>query len=68
MKTNMGTADRIIRIIIVAVIAALFFSGVISGTVGIILLILGAIFLLTVVINWCPIYYPFKISTAPKKK
>jgi len=68
MKTNMGTADRIIRVIIAAVIAVLFFSGIISGTIGIILLILGAVFLLTAIINFCPLYYPFKLSTAPKKK
>ncbi len=68
MKTNMGTADRIIRVILAAIIAVLYFTGVIKGTLGIILLILGAIFLLTSIISFCPLYLPVKINTARKKK
>lgn len=63
MKANMGTADRIIRIIIAAVIVALYYTGVISGTWGIVLLVLAGIFVLTSFVSFCPLYAPFGIST-----
>lgn len=66
MKKNMGSADRIIRIIVAAVFAALYFTGTVTGTVGIILLVLGAVFLATAFISFCPLYLPFGISTCPK--
>ncbi len=68
MKKNMGTADRIIRVIIAAIIAGLFFGNVINGTVGIILLVLASIFLLTSLVSFCPLYAPFGISTCKTKK
>ncbi|MCF8464659.1 MAG: DUF2892 domain-containing protein [Flavobacteriales bacterium] len=67
MKKNMGSADRIIRIIVAAVFAALYFTGTVTGTVGIILLVLGGVFLLTSFIGTCPLYLPFGISTCAKK-
>lgn len=66
MKKNMGTADRIIRVLIAAVIAILFFTKVISGTLGIVLLALGGIFLLTAIVGVCPLYLPFGIKTCKK--
>jgi uncharacterized membrane protein len=68
MKKNMGTADRIIRVIIAAIIAGLFFGNVITGTIGIILLVLAGVFLLTSVVSFCPLYAPFGISTCKTKK
>lgn len=68
MKKNMGTVDRTIRLIIVAVIAALYFSGQISGTVAIVLGIVAVAFLVTSLLGWCPTYIPFGISTLPGKK
>jgi hypothetical protein len=56
MKTNMGTFDRIIRLILVAIIAILYFSNVITGTVGIVLMALAAIFVLTSLMGFCPLY------------
>lgn len=67
MKKNMGTADKVIRIIIAALIAGLYFGNVITGTLGIVLLVLAAVFLLTSFISFCPLYLPFGISTCPKK-
>jgi len=63
MKPNMGTADKIIRLIVVAIIAVLYFSGQITGTVAIILGIIAVAFLVTSLIGWCPTYVPFGIST-----
>lgn len=63
MKKNMGSADRIIRMIIAAIVVTLYITNVISGALGIILLILAGIFVLTSMISTCPLYMPFGIST-----
>jgi hypothetical protein len=63
MKPNMSTADRIIRVIIAAIFAVLYFTGTVTGVLGIILLVLGGVFVITSVISWCPIYALFKIGT-----
>ena len=68
MKLNMGQTDRIIRLIVAAVIAVLFFTKVITGTLAIVLLVLAGIFLLTSWIGTCPAYLPFGFSTVCKKK
>lgn len=67
MKLNMGGADRIIRVLIAVAIAVLYFTNVITGTLAIVLLIVGAVFLLTSVVGFCPLYAPFGIRTCPKK-
>ena len=67
MKANMGSTDKMVRIIIAIVIAILFFTNVISDTLGIILLILAGVFVLTSFISFCPLYFPFGISTKKKK-
>lgn len=63
MKQNMGTTDRIIRVIIAALFAYLYFGGVVTGALGIILLVLAVVFVATSVIAFCPLYLPFKLST-----
>ena len=68
MKKNVGTIDKVIRILIAVVIAVLFFMHVIAGILGVILLALAAIFVLTSLISFCPIYWPFGISSAKKKE
>lgn len=68
MKKNMGSSDRIIRVVIAVVISLLFITHVITGVFGTILLILGAVFLLTSFISFCPLYAPFGISTCKTKK
>ena len=65
MKKNMGNADRIIRIIAAAIIAILYFTGTLSGTLGIVLLVLAVVFVLTSIISFCPLYLPLKIRTRP---
>lgn len=66
MKPNMGSTDRILRIIIAVVIAILYFTGTIEGTLGLVLLILAGVFVLTGVISFCPLYAPFGISTCKR--
>lgn len=68
MKKNMGIVDKVIRIIVALVIAILFYTGVISGTLGIVLLIFAGVFLLTSFISFCPLYTIIGINTCPAKK
>lgn len=63
MKKNMGNADRIIRVLAVVVIAVLYFTGQISGTLAAILGLLAVIFILTSVMGFCSLYFPFRLST-----
>ncbi|MCC5934797.1 MAG: DUF2892 domain-containing protein [Candidatus Cyclonatronum sp.] len=63
MTKNMGTADKAIRIVVALVVAALFFTGVIEGTLGIVLLVFAGVFVATSVISFCPLYAPFGIKT-----
>jgi hypothetical protein len=59
----MGTIDRVIRALLAVVVAVLYFTGVISGTLAIILGVIAAILLLTSIVGFCPLYAPFNIST-----
>lgn len=67
MKKNMGSADKIVRILIALVIAGLYFSQAISGTTAVILSVIAVIFLATAVVGFCPLYLPFGISTRKKQ-
>jgi Na+(H+)/acetate symporter ActP len=67
MKKNMGTIDRVIRVLLAIVVGILYLTGNISGTAAIILGILAVVFILTSVIGFCPLYVPFHISTIGKK-
>ncbi len=67
MKKNVGSADKVIRILLFVLFTVLYFTNVISGTLGIILFILGIVLLLTSLVGFCPLYFPFKISTTGKK-
>lgn len=63
----MGTADRAIRIIVALIITVLYFTGTITGMLGTVLLVLGAVFLATSFISFCPLYTLFGISTCKVK-
>lgn len=64
----MGNLDRILRLVVAAVIAILYFTNTISGTVAIVLGVLAIIFALTSTISFCPLYLPFGLSTRPKNE
>lgn len=66
MKANMGTIDRVVRVVIALVIAVLYFTEQITGTAAIILGALAAIFVLTSLVSFCPLYLPFGLSTRGK--
>jgi hypothetical protein len=67
MKKNMGNADRLIRVVLAVILAALYFTGTVSGTLGTILVVVSAVFLLTSAIGFCPLYAPLGLSTCAKE-
>jgi hypothetical protein len=68
MKPNMGNADKIIRVLIAAVIAGLIFTNVISGTLAIVLGVFAAVFVLTSLVSFCPLYTLVGVNTCTVKK
>ena len=68
MKKNMGIVDRVIRVIAAIVIGGLYYTGVMTGTLAVILGVVAVIFLLTGVTGFCPAYAPFGFSTLKEKK
>ncbi len=67
MKQNMGSTDKIIRIIVAIIFAALFFTGTVTGTFGYVLLALGGVFVLTSLVSFCPIYAAIGVNTCPRR-
>ena len=67
MKKNMGSPDRIVSVILAIVFAVLYFTGTVPGTWGIVLLVLGVVFILTSVVGMCPIYALGGMNTCPSK-
>ena len=66
MKTNMGSADRAIRVLIAIAVAILYFTGTIQGSLGVVLLVLAVVFLLTSVMGFCPLYTLFGMNTCKR--
>ncbi len=67
MKKNMGTTDKVIRVLAAVIIAILYLTNVLTGTLGIVLLIVAVILVLTSLVAFCPLYLPFGINTDKKK-
>jgi len=63
MKKNMGIVDRILRIIVAAVLPVLYFTNIVSGMLVTVLLVVAIVFLLTSIFSFCPIYIPFGLKT-----
>ncbi|WP_441730906.1 YgaP family membrane protein [Flavobacterium sp. W22_SRS_FP1] len=68
MKKNMGLIDKIIRSLIAAFIAILYFTNLISGTVALVLGAFAIIFIITSFVSFCPLYTPFGINTRKSKQ
>jgi hypothetical protein len=66
MKKNMGTVDKVIRVLVAVIILILYFTHVVSGTLAVILLILAGVFVVTSLLGFCPLYLPFGLSTRKK--
>jgi hypothetical protein len=67
MKKNMGSTDKVIRILIALIIGVLYYTGIISGTIALVLGVFAVIFVLTSLVSFCPLYLPLGISTCKKK-
>ncbi|MFZ1976441.1 MAG: DUF2892 domain-containing protein [Bacteroidota bacterium] len=67
MKQNMGSIDKVVRVLAAVVIGVLYFTDQITGIAAIILGIFAVVFLLTSAIGFCPLYLPLKLSTMKKK-
>ncbi len=63
LNKNMGSTDKIIRVLLAIIGAILIFTGVVQGTLAWIIGILAVVFVLTSLVSFCPLYLPFKIST-----
>ena len=68
MKPNMGGTDRIIRLVVAAIIAVLYFTGTLTGTIGIVALVVAAVFVLTSLVSFCPLYTLIGLNTCSVKK
>jgi hypothetical protein len=68
MVRNIGPVDRILRVLAAVLVGVLLLTGVLKGTVGLILGILAVVFLLTATVGFCPLYVPLKITTKQTKK
>ena len=66
MKPNMGSTDKMIRLIVAAILSGLLIGNVISDIFGYVLLAFAAVFVLTSFVSFCPLYLPFGISTRKK--
>ncbi len=68
MKANMGTADKIFRIIIGIVLIVIALAVAMSTALKIILLVIGIIMLVTAITGFCALYVPFGVNTSKKKQ
>jgi hypothetical protein len=68
MKKNMGTIDKAVRIILALAFAGLYYAEIITGTLGIVLVAMGAVFVLTSLVSFCPLYTLLGINTCPAKR
>jgi len=60
MQANLGSTDRVIRVILSLILLGMFF--VLEGQWRW-LALLGLVPLLTAFAGWCPLYVPFGLST-----
>ncbi len=64
MKKNLGSADRVVRIILAAVLGYLYYNNTVSGTMGIVFGVVAVVLLLTSFISFCPLYAIFGFKTS----
>lgn len=68
MKSNISYIDRVVRILIAVLAVILYYNNVISGTMAAVVMVIAGILLLTSIINFCPLYHVFGISSKIKEK
>jgi DUF2892 family protein len=65
MKKNMGTTDRVIRVLLAVVFFILYFTGIVTGGFGFLLLVVGFVFVATSAVSLCPLYSLLGFSSCP---
>jgi len=68
MKTNVGNTDKIVRLVIALILGGLYFAEIVSGTLGIVLLVIAAIKVLTALSGFCPFYTLLGMNTCEQKE
>jgi len=68
MKKNVGNVDKIVRWVISLLLLGLYFTDVVTGTLGIIFIVVAVILIVTTFISFCPLYLPFGIRTNKDKE
>ena len=68
MPKNMGTIDKVIRVLVALAAAGVIYMKPLHGTLAIVIAAVAVIFILTSLIGFCPLYWPFGISTKKKDK
>lgn len=68
MKSNVGNNDKAVRISVAILLVALYFTGTLSGILGVIALVVAAVFVVTSLVGFCPLYAIFGMSTCPRKQ
>jgi hypothetical protein len=68
MKSNVGKTDKLIRLLVALVGILLYIFNVITGTAGIVVLAIAAVLILTALVNFCPLYTVFGLSTCKKEE
>ncbi len=63
MNHNIASWDRVIRVVLAALFAYLYFAGIVTGGLGLLLLVVGIVFLVTAIVGFCPLYAALKLST-----
>lgn len=67
MKKNMGSIDKVVRVLLAISIALLYFFNVIEGTVAYVLMAVAIALLVTSFINFCPLYALIGVNTCKVK-
>ena len=68
MLSNLSKVERRVRFVIGSLIWALYVTGSITGGLSHFLAVIGVIFVATAVMNFCPYYLMFEISTGESQE
>ncbi len=68
MKKNMGSTDKIIRVLVAIAVAVLIYFDVVQGTLAYVLMAVAGIFVLTSLVSFCPLYGIFGLNTCKVKQ
>lgn len=68
MKPNVGTTDKLIRFLIAIVLVALFLFDVLTGTWGIVAIVVASALTLSNILGYCFFYTLIGVNTCKARK